>query len=351
MVINNTVKVTSTPMTLKEGIVANNDILSFEEFRSFMYERLNTEVLISLQTRLSQIKGCISRGKYKEAYLRWENLEKVILLNKDYNVSLLFIDNINSTDGKSYDFRYASKEYDVLSERGKLTRIKALAERLYKDDIAEQIGEHLNQFINDIATTNTRWKFIKEVFSSDDAEMKSRAANARWHTKNWTYKNILYGDNPVWQGNAADAFMNHMAHLHIQIMAGKLSDADKPLFTSSVFQEEKDNIWKLLIASKNNTAWYTGGDIIFKYQGQIYNIQLKTGQSGLDKQRRSRIGGRLAVKNLLTLIEELIIEIKSQNIERIIQLMYDELKTSGYVEATNALLSDAVESLIQFDLT
>jgi hypothetical protein len=31
--------------------------------------------------------------------------------------------------------------------------------------------------------------------------------------------------------------------------------------------------------------------------------------------------------------------------------MYDELKTSGYVEATNALLSDTVESLIQFDLT
>jgi hypothetical protein len=48
MVINSTVKVTSTPMTLKEGILANNDILSFEEFRSFMYERLNAEVLVSL---------------------------------------------------------------------------------------------------------------------------------------------------------------------------------------------------------------------------------------------------------------------------------------------------------------
>jgi hypothetical protein len=31
----------------------------------------------------------------------------------------------------------------------------------------------------------------------------------------------------------------------------------------------------------------------------------------LGKQRRSRIGGRLAVKDLLALIEELIIEIKS----------------------------------------
>ena len=31
--------------------------------------------------------------------------------------------------------------------------------------------------------------------------------------------------------------------------------------------------------------------------------------------------------------------------------MYDELKTSGYVEETNNLLSDTIENLIQFDLT
>ncbi|WP_291631399.1 hypothetical protein [Clostridium sp.] len=53
----------------------------------------------------------------------WENFQRDILNNKNYNVSLLFIENID-TEASNYKFKYASKEYDVLSNRGKLTRMK-----------------------------------------------------------------------------------------------------------------------------------------------------------------------------------------------------------------------------------
>ncbi|WP_291631400.1 hypothetical protein [Clostridium sp.] len=63
------------------------------------------------------------------------------------------------------------------------------------------------------------WKLIQQAFNLNDHDINTNATDARWHTGDWTYKNILYGSNPVWQGNAADAFMNHMAHLHAQVLA------------------------------------------------------------------------------------------------------------------------------------
>ncbi len=73
--IKTTVKISSSPLVLKEGILANNDILNFEEFKSFIGERLDEQVLKSLNLKLSEIQGCIEKGNIKEAYLKWEKLE------------------------------------------------------------------------------------------------------------------------------------------------------------------------------------------------------------------------------------------------------------------------------------
>ena len=341
----------SSKMVLKEGILSNNDILNFEEIKIFMKERLNETVLVSLYSKLNQIEGCIKQHKHKEAYKEWENLERDILLNKDYAVSLLFINNIQTEDKSyNYTYSYSSKEYDVLSNRGKLTRLKQLSEKLFKENIEEQISFHLNQFLTDINSKNTRYKFIKELFQSEDSDIKRNAANARWHTKDWTYRNILYGNNPQWQGNATDAFINHLGHLHAQIFAADYESDNKNLFAVSVFNEEKENLWNLLYASKNNTPWYTGGDIIIKYGNELYNIQLKTGQSTLEK-RRSRIGGDLATKQLLNLISELKDEIKNKDIEKLIQKLYFELKTSGWIEDTNLAVNNIANNLVKNNLT
>lgn len=350
MLINRQLKISQKQMVLKEGVVAHNDILDYNEFKNFMKERLNKEIISSFSVRLNQIQGYIKKQDYKEAYKRWESLEREIFQNNNYAVSLLFVDNIN-IGSANYQFRYASKEYDVLGEKGelsKLSQLKPLTNELFKENLSEQVGQHLEQFLNQVASTFLPLSQARRVFNENNSGMKRRASNARWHTKDWTYRNIFYGDNPSWQGNTTDAFMNHMAHMHVQIMAqGIEDDAEKNLFAASVFQEEGNAIYDLLSASTNHTAWYTGGDIIFKYGNQLYNIQLKTGLINTNdkKQKRSKVGSKLATKNLLALIENLKVEIKKQDIDKIIDLLYNELKTSGYVEMTNEAIAKEIDKL------
>lgn len=335
-------------MKLKEGVLANNDILNFDEFKIFMKQRLNNEIISDLIKRFNNIEKNIKNNQYKKAYQEWENLQRDILLNKQYTVSLLFIENIDS-DKKNMQYKYNTSEYNIMSDRGKLSRLSQLNEKLFQESIEEQITEHLHEFINDVSTQTLRWKFIEQIFEIGDSERKRNASNARWKTHNWTYKNIMYGNNPSWLGNVADAFVNHMAHLHVQTIAGKVQDVNKKLFSQSVFNEEKDNIFNLIYASRNNTSWITGGDVIVKYQGQIYNIQLKTGQ--ISTRRRSRIGGKLAVKDLLIFIEQIKTDLEVKDIDRIILKMYNELKTSGWVEITNDFINEVTDSLITDNLT
>ena len=232
-------------LVLKEGILANNDILSETEFKDFIDPILDERLLHNLNLRLNSILKFIKRGQIKEAYKEWESLQRNILQNKDYAVSLLFIENINS-ENKDYQFKHATKEYDILNDRGKLTHISNLMKVTYQESIQEQINEHLSEFITDISTkTISDIELIRDIFKSKYHDIKHNASEARWNTHNWTYKNIIYGNNPVWQGNAADAFMNHMAHLHVQILAGSIPAEQQNLFAQSVWNEEKDNIFKV----------------------------------------------------------------------------------------------------------
>lgn len=338
-----TEKKVSSQTTYKEGILANNDIMTYDEFYSFMQPILNEELIKKILIRFQRIRALLQRNEIKKAYNMWENFQRDILNNKNYNVSLLFIENID-TEASNYKFKYASKEYNVLSNRGRLTRMKQLSEELFKASIEEQIAEHLQEFLGDVATKRLSWELIQQAFSLNEHDVNTNATDARWHTGDWTYKNILYGSNPAWQGNAADAFMNHMAHLHAQILAAQISNENIQLFTTSVFNEEKDNIFQLLYNSKNTTAWYTGGDIILKFGGQIYNIQLKTGQQ--TNTRRRRIGGKIAKISLINFINDIEYDLKNVNIDEIIKKLYNELQTSGYIELTNKAANEVLDQCI-----
>lgn len=338
-------------LILKEGILANNDILSKTEFEEFINPILDERLLHNLNLRLNSILKFIKREQIKEAYKEWESLQCNILQNKDYAVSLLFIENIDS-ENKDYQFKYATKEYDILSDRGKLTRISNLMKVAYQESIQEQINEHLSEFITDISTkTISDIELIRDIFKSKYHDIKHNASEARWDTHDWSYKNIVYGRNPVWQGNATDAFMNHMAHLHVQILAGNMPTEQQNLFAQSVWNEEKDNIFKLLADSLNHTSWITGGDIIIKYQGQLFNIQLKTGQILKNSSKRRRqIGGKLKITELTNLIITLKNDIILKDTPALIDHLYAELKTSGWVEETNKDTADIITNLVTTNL-
>lgn len=338
-------KISQNQMVLKEGIVSNNDILNYEEFYAIMKPHLQGEIIDSFHTRIGQIQAAIDKKDFRDAYKRWESFESKILKNDNYAVSLLFIDNIN-TDAGSYVFKYATKEYDVLSKAGNMTSLGAMREYLKQSDTSNEIKRHLQNFIGDVNSRLLNDYDIGRLFSSGDDGMKSRASNARWHTKDWTYRNIFYGDNPMWTGNVADAFMNHMAKMHVQLIAGKMNDDEKIVLANSVFQEEGHGIYDMLVASRNNTPWYTGGDIIFKFNGQLHNIQLKTGQ--ILQEERTRIGSQVSMQKLTFLLNNMKTKLSNKDIDGVIKLMYNELKTSGYVEATNEALAKTVEKLTNF---
>jgi hypothetical protein len=61
--------------------------------------------------------------------------------------------------------------------------------------------------------------------------------------------------------------------------------------------------------------------------------------------RRSRIGGKLAVADLLAFIEALKISIKNSDIDLVINRMYDELKTSGWIENTNDFINQTADKI------
>lgn len=342
----NSVSVSSQPMILKEGVIANNEILSYEEFYNFMKERLTDTVINQISIRFGIIISDIQAKRIKKAYKAWEKFQTDILLNPNYFVSLLFIENINSQSG-NYQYKYNSKEYDILSDRGQLTRLSQLNQEMIKEHLQEEVSEHLHQLLVDVEKNSLSYELISNrLFIEANSKTKRNGAYARWHTHNWAYKQIFYGDNPAWQGNVADAFMNHLAHMHVQLLAGNISDNEQRLFAHSVFQEEGDNIYDLLYAAKNNTPWFSGGDIVIKYQNQIINIQLKTGQMMEAGKRRSNIGGGITIKRLLAFMTEMKEDLRTKNIDNIIQKMYNELKTSGWVEYTNQIVSKIPNDLV-----
>jgi hypothetical protein len=104
----------------------------------------------------------------------------------------------------------------------------------------------------------------------------------------YTYKTAVYGNvfGKYLNGKIADAYLNHIGATHWEYLnnfsqRGELPNGDH-LLNSSVKQEERAihnlNFIRLLMASTNRTAWYTGGDLIVTNSaGQVVaNIQLKT---------------------------------------------------------------------------
>lgn len=335
-------RISQSQMELKEGIVSNNDILNYEEFYAIMKPYLQVEIIDSFRTRIEEIQAAINKKDFRDAYKKWEDFEDEILKNNNYAVSLLFIDNID-TDAGSYEFKHTTKEYDVLSKAGNMTNLGIMTEYFKQADTGDEVKRHLQKFIEDVNSKLLNDYDVDRLFNSGNRGMKSRAAKARWHTKDWTYRNIFYGKNPMWMGNVADAFMNHMAKMHVQLIAGQMNDNEKIVLANSVFQEEGHGIYDMLLASRNNTPWYTGGDIIYKFNGQLYNIQLKTGQSL--QEERTRIGSQISMKKLTSLLNNMKAKVNARDADGIIKLMYDELKTSGYVEVTNKALTETVEEL------
>lgn len=345
----------------EECIFAFDDILDKDGFRQAIEDN---QIIQSWEKNCEEIKQLLKKilseiaaNNIAAAYHTWEiELNQMLLGNNTYQqISLLVLGGLNSS---TLDMRYTSKEYDTLTKTGILTSGRnsekdAIGALFQKSISSEWMQRHLDLMLWDIWSSEVQVsKTSKELvilfynINKVDAFYRYITKDARQDTykrlrlnktlRSFTLKEFIYGDNPQWKGQAADAFLQHLAHMHTGIFIGSsgfqniTNIEDQP----SVFREEQSNIFELLLQSKNNTSWYTGGDLILKLgSGQILNIQLKTQGRNLSKQKQ-QLNSRITTNQLKVFLGKLQLYFDNiqANKDKLIELLFNELKTSAWIE-------------------
>lgn len=327
----------------KSGIIATDSILNREEFVQYLTNKIKRWRSTKYITQLELIKKHIMMGEYKQAYIIWNQSILGELLGNKTPVSLLVFTNVASPE-RNYKTLYQKDETRVLNQTGALTQVNEVSSIVQNLNIEQQLSDHLGEFLYDLETIqvprpiNFREKIPGVSTGRLKGYYKRLYGTGKLQYKYATFKNVFYGQNPNWHGNAADAFINHLGHLHVQILAQQGVNLNKQLFSTSVFKEEKENIYALLDDSRNTVGWFTGGDLFIQYGDFVLNVQLKTKKYNL----QNSISGKLAMKKLNQIITMLLEE---SNIENIANILYDQLKTSGWVQPVQRAITSIVNDL------
>lgn len=358
-------------ITKEDVVLAFDDVLDKDSFKKVIEEN---EIIQEWQVNRKAIKSSLTKAlnaignnDVRKAYNIWETqLNWRLLHNKEYQqVSLLVLAGLNSSD---LDIKYMSKEYDSLSKTGilSISQQNDAIGVLFKQALSsEWMQQHLDLMLYDIwssqvqVSKSSRIHILFDNINKSDSFYKYLNKDTRQNTykrlnlrrkpKLFTLKEFMYGDNPQWKGQAADAFLQHLAHMHVGLFADSsgLQNITNIENQPSVFEEEQSNIFELLLQSKNNIPWYTGGDLILKLgSGQILNIQLKTQGTNLSRQKQA-LNSSITTDKLAKLLIQIYDYFKDieANKNELIELLFNELKTSAWIEqqASPAIMSAVAE--------
>ena len=317
---------------------------------------------------LSIVQSFIDAGEIEYAYKLWETVLSPLLLfnNKYQEVSLMVISGMEHTE----DFAYTTRESDVLTPSGQIEAIskdKNEINMLFKNNsIQLYLSKHLHEMLNSVKTeqifvdksqdptkayyNNTEY-ILKEYIKSKKSRQRRYSQFFKTDKEFLTFKQLMYGESETWYGNVADAFVQHLAHMHSQIFLGNINNDFNYINNKSVFKEEGSYIMQLLADSRNNIPWYTGGDLILKLQhGVILNIQLKTTQNLIDfSSNKKQIVGDISANKLKEFLRklELIFSKESINIEKLSNILFEELRTSAWIEGVNKQIKKGTSELIK----
>ncbi len=152
-----------------------------------------------------------------------------------------------------------------------------LMNQLYYDKIDGPNAEKLHDYHSYL---------LPEKYSTSDRSKRQHITGLRWYQL--FYQNMGFQQ---WQGNAYEAYFNHMAK-HEPAIFNYLSKKGAKDIDILNFQQQRKRVFveeggetynlgnfpKLMFGQQNNIAWYAGGDIVIvNNKGQVvYNIQLKT---------------------------------------------------------------------------
>lgn len=214
-----------------------------------------------------------------------------------------------------------------------------LLKQLYYEEIKRPVAEALHDYHSDL---------LNEIYTTSDRKKRQHITGLVWHK-------LIYGELHFmqWQGNAYEAYFNHMAN-HEPELFDYLSEHGKEMTANfnlkankTVFEEEGGytfnlgNFPKLMMGQVNDIPWFAGGDIvIINNKGEvIYNIQLKT------------TSAQTVFPEKVSALKTFLINfIDAETIEEKTELLFNEFKNTAANEIPEKLgeeLRKTIENLLK----
>lgn len=333
-----------------DGAMLGGYMLPEDEFVKQMADMIGADRMLFV-SYLTSVSAAVAANDNKSAFQIWEDFQTEILKNPV--TDLLAITHFYGNKGQAQTWNFV-KEVDTLDANGKMNVAKVGEDikRAYTSDVlAQHLGqlfktvEHDDMSLEEINAVN-RHKKWKELVH---APVKPRK-----------YKEVVYGKmyHDKYRGKVADAYINHIGEIHWNIISTFFNTQNAALLeqiaTHSVKQEEGGGGTNLgfvqrLIDSLNNTAWFTGGDLIVTApDGRVIaNIQLKTSAG------EGAWIGNLRTTKLQQEVNAILKSFSTESNTRIAEEFYEMLKTSSVMEemgdaAIDSSVEDAKESLGEF---
>lgn len=328
-------------MAIVQGAMIGGSFLPEKEFKEIITELfLNTDNVKEMNRLINLALKNIKSKNLRAAYKNIEEFETKLLKNP--STSIMLITNLNSEEG-NYKWYLNKNEKNVIQKGGKLSYSKIIKNSLIEEEISQILSKHLLDMIRTVDTTKMSDEEIRAFFNNYIFSSKKKKIDIGSRTHNSRkIKEMIYGQNPAYKGNIADAFIQHVANMHKQLLIGKMENI-VPI-SSSVLQEEGSNFYQLLLDSTNNTPWFTGGDLILLNENRevIANIQLKT----LVNEKASVVGGQgITGGRLSTYLIELKKLINNDNIldaKVFADKFYQTFATSGILDEVEDKIEDIV---------
>lgn len=330
-------------MAIQQGAMLGGYLIPEEQFKQVIKDHLltNDENVHKIKRIINNSLNNIKQKNIRALYKNIEKLEVEILRNPP--TSLMVITNLSS-DNKNYNWYLQKSEKKTVLKSGNLSRIKALEKEIQSQELSKILSEHLYNMIKDIengSILDLQNFFKKYNFISKERKSKL-GINAS--TSEYNMKKVIYGDNPNYLGQIADAFLNHLGNYHKALF---ISNFNTPIeIKESVMQEEGENFLQLLIDSTNNVGWWTGGDLILLGANNevIANIQLKT--QGLSSKSFNAEISYSQLESELLKLKSLFEEDNIKDIEKFTNNFFNLFKTSGITEQAFEIMKDDVQQQI-----
>ena len=328
-----------------DGAMLGGYLLPEKEFKEVFKKVLDQdkkEILIALQ----DVLNFIQQGEIKIAYQKWDYFQSQVLKNP--TVDLLAIVNWYNSKTSPQQWIFA-KESEALHKGGQID-ITQIEDQFKKTYYSAVLTQHLSNLFRTLGNAELSYDEQIEIYENTHfSDVKSRLSYAKANGKNYRYGPIIYGkgaeNNGIsYRGKAADAFINHLGKIHQEIFTSQDLNTTSLEPEHSVQLEEdmmrRFGFIHLLLASLNNTGWWTGGDLIITSPtGKVLaNIQLKT-SAGM-----GQAIGQIKTATLSVLIKNLIDKILANDIS-VVDDFYDTLKTSSTSEALGDAAINDLEQL------